>query len=283
MQILNQLLGKKSLSDFLEKHFNKLPYSSPDSGLGLCHLLNWDVVESIFAEKKSVLRIVKDGVYFKDNADHTFEEAKNLFTAGNTLLVRYAEKSNPALLEVAKEFETFFRNKVDIQLYCSPGGFNAFGWHYDVEEVFILQTKGSKEYTIRHNTIHPNPLVNSIPKDLRFESEKSDLTMKITLKEGDFLYIPSGWWHKAETLDESMHISIGVMPSSAVRITEALPSFLAQSPFWRTRMPVHQDFSSEDEAIAFYQDAFQKLGKDLLEKFSSEAFIQHYLNHVSHL
>src|SRR5690606_27098688 len=129
---------------------------------------------------------------------------------------------------LAQDFAKYFQTDVDIQLYCTPEGHNAFGWHYDVEEVFIIQAKGSKLYTIRPNTIHPNPLVQSIPKNLNYEKETTELEIKVLLQEGDFLYIPSGWWHIAQTQSESMHISIGLMPRSAIDIIEHLPKYLSQ-------------------------------------------------------
>jgi ribosomal protein L16 Arg81 hydroxylase len=191
--------------------------------------------------------------------------------------VRFAEKSDKKLNDLAQDFAKSFKTEVDIQLYCTPEGHNAFGWHYDVEEVFILQCQGSKHYTIRPNTIHPNPLVKSIPQDQGYEAEKSTTAIQVTLEEGDWLYIPSGWWHRAETKRESMHISIGLMPRSAVDLAEAFPEFLASLPFWRTRMPVHIEFPSEEEEIRFYEDAIKKLGSDLLQHFSGQDFLKFFL------
>ena len=241
-------------------------------------LLDWDVVKQILGEKKSMLRVVRDGQLVKDDADWSFEEARGYFHHGCTLLVRFAEKSNEKFKEIADDFQKSFKTSVDIQLYCTPEGHNAFGWHYDVEEVFILQMKGSKEYTIRPNTIHPQPLVKSIPKNMGYENEKTDLQLKVLLKQGDVLYIPSGWWHRALTQSESMHISIGLMPSSAVDIVKHLTNFLPQFSLWRTRFPAHKDFTSDAEAIEFYSEALQKLGEDLKSKFSSPEFILDFLS-----
>ncbi len=235
------------------------------------------MIENIFEEKKSVLRIVQDGRVIKDYVDLSFNEAQKHHSMGHTLLLRYAEKSSSELKELAMDFEKSFHTPVDIQLYCTPEGHNAFGWHYDVEEVFIIQTRGSKTYSIRPNTVHPLPLVTSIPKDLNYEKEKTPIEIKITLDEGDFLYIPSGWWHIARTERESMHISIGLMPSSAVDLASFLPRFLSRNEFWRTRMPVHLVFPNKDDEIAFYQEAMGTLGKDLSKIMSSSEFIQEFL------
>lgn len=277
MKILEQLLGENPEHTFLPKHFTKLPFSRPHGAKEFLHLLDWKTVEDILKEKKSVLRIVQDGRVIKDYVELNYQEAQEHFDKGQTLLLRYAEKSSPKLKALADDFAKSFHTEVDIQLYCTPENHNAFGWHYDVEEVFIIQTKGSKTYSIRPNTIHPNPLVKSIPKDLGYEKEKTPIEIKITLEEGDWLYIPSGWWHIARTQKESMHVSIGLMPSSAVDIAEYLSKYLAKNIFWRTRMPVHMNFADKDDEILFYQDAMAKLGKKLSREISSKEFISEFL------
>jgi len=277
MKNLKMLLGETEVSLFLEKYFTRLPYSSTNGAKAFLHLLTWKTVENIFNEKKSVLRIVHNGKVIKDYVELNFEEAQKHHTQGHTLLLRFAEKSDLALKNLADDFSNSFHTEVDIQLYCTPEGHNAFGWHYDVEEVFIIQTRGSKHYQIRQNTIHPNPLVQSIPKDLGYEKEKSDLVINVTLEEGDWLYIPSGWWHKAETKKESMHISIGLMPRSAVDLASYLPNYLATNIFWRTRMPIHHDFSSQEEEIEFYQGAFAKLGEEMAKTIANPEFIKSFL------
>ncbi|HXH30312.1 MAG TPA: cupin domain-containing protein [Bacteriovoracaceae bacterium] len=277
MNILRNLLRDLSLDEFLEKSFTKLPYSCATAAAGMVHLLDWKVVEEIIKEKKSVLRVVQDGKVIKDYVDLTFEEARDHHRKGHTLLLRFAELSSAPLRALAKDFSESFYSKVDIQLYCSPEGHNAFGWHYDVEEVFIIQTQGSKSYTIRPNTVHPNPLVSSIPKDLEYEKEKTPMEIKVTLVAGDWLYIPSGWWHVARTQQESMHISIGIMPSSAVDLASYLPHFLSRAPFWRARLPIHKKFDSEQEEIAYYQQAMETLGRDLAKNISAPEFIKEFL------
>ncbi|WP_408096365.1 JmjC domain-containing protein [Peredibacter sp. HCB2-198] len=277
MNILKKLLGEDPNLNFIPKHFTRLPFSKTHGATEFKEILNWKVVEDIIDTKKSVLRIVQDGKVIKDYVDIGSKEAREHHQKGHTLLVRYAEKSSPMFNAIAQDFARSFHSDVDIQLYCTPEGHNAFGWHYDVEEVFIIQVQGSKAYTIRPNTVHPNPLVSSIPRDLGYENEKTPIEINVTLDEGDWLYIPSGWWHVAKTQKESMHISIGIMPSSAIDMVQYLPNYLAQKTFWRTRMPIHMTFKDFDEEISFYQDAMGKLGKNLAEEMSSKEFLESYL------
>lgn len=278
MKTLDTLLKDISLERFLNKHFTKIPFSSPDTAKEFSRLLTWETIKTVLEEKKSILRIVKDGVVTKDCVDIDYNEAKKFHNEGHTLLLRYAEKSHPSLKKLADEFSEYFNTEVDIQLYCTPEGNNAFGWHYDIEEVFIIQTKGSKLYTIRTNTVHPIPLLSSIPKDLQYEKETSELTLQVLLQEGDWLYIPSGWWHVAKTQEESMHISIGLMPRSAIDMIGFLEKYLVQFPEWRTRFPRHRKTPPEED-ISLYLNAFETLGKNLSEKISSPEFVRDFLHY----
>lgn len=105
-----------------------------------------------------------------------------------------------------------------------------------------------------------------------YEKEKTPIEINVTLEEGDWLYIPSGWWHVAKTQKESMHISIGLMPLAAIDLLSPLSDFLAQSTFWRTRLPLYKNFNSEEEEDHFYQEALQKLSDDLKKNFSSSEY-----------
>lgn len=280
MKYLSQLLiHDKSPQPFLEKHFSRLPFSLPGGAADFLEYLNWKIVEKVIQSKKSSVRIVKDGKMTKDSLEHDFALAKSYYDQGNSIWIKNAEKADEALNNMAKDFSASFHTDVDVQLYCTPNGHNAFGWHYDVEEVFILQVKGSKEYTIRQNTIHSNPLVKSIPKDLGYDKETSDLAMKITLEPGDWLYIPSGWWHVAQTRSESMHISIGLMPSSAMDIVNFMQAHMNQLQLWRRRMPIHKEFESLEAEIDFYQEAMGKLGEDITRQLSSREFIRQFLDY----
>lgn len=277
MKVLKKLLGTQDTDLFLTKYFSRLPFASQGGGEDFKGILKWSDINDIVKTKKSHLRIVQNGRMIKDYADLNNEEVLNYYKNGNTILIKNAELSHALCKALANDFSSSFFTPVDIQLYCTPEGHNAFGWHYDVEEVFIIQTQGSKAYTIRQNTIHPNPLVSSIPKDLGYEMEKSDLEISVTLKEGDWLYIPSGWWHIAKTQEESMHISIGLMPRSAIDFLSYLQKDLASSPYWRIRMPVHKQFSSTKEEVDFYQEAIGQLGQDILRRISEPRFVEDFL------
>jgi 50S ribosomal protein L16 3-hydroxylase len=240
MNALQELLGPVPVREFLHSNFTRVPFAMPDRAARYTH----DFTEADFAamveDSRSILRIVRDGHLVHDNARMSWAEAQAYHRRGHTLLVRYAERSSAKLQAIAEEFARFFHSPVDIQVYLTPDKSQAFGWHYDLEEVFIVQVQGCKEYTIRQNTLNPLPVWDTMPADMPYDRETSRLRMTCRLEAGDWLYIPSGWWHIAETQAASIHLSIGVMPVVRLKLFEFLQQRLAHSPFWCQRLVVVQ-------------------------------------------
>ena len=104
-----------------------------------------------------------------------FPEAKARFDQGHTLVIRHAERHDAELARIAEGFFKDFAAEVNVHVYCTPPQRSGFGWHYDPEDVFIVQTHGAKEYQLRKNTVNPWPLLAQMPKDLRYEREGTPL------------------------------------------------------------------------------------------------------------
>ena len=127
---------------------------------------------------------------------------------GIGLVIRQAERHDAGLAQLALSFAQDLPGEVHIQVFVSRGT-RGFGWHYDVEDVFIAQTHGIKDYFFRENTV-----TREIPAgQLDFEPFRRQVSPLGTarLLSGDWLYIPSRWWHMAKCIENSLSISLGVL------------------------------------------------------------------------
>jgi hypothetical protein len=86
MDILRSMLPEGELPHFLSRHFTRLPYSRPGHAQAYSDLLDWSMVEEVFKQKKSFLRIVKDAKMVKDYADVDLAAAKAYYASGHTIL-----------------------------------------------------------------------------------------------------------------------------------------------------------------------------------------------------
>lgn len=278
--ILERLLGDVSKSVFMDEHFLKLPFSLPGRAAEFRRLGSWETVERVLDQPDPDVLVVRQSGRWEGPTPPSYPQARELFESGYTLLVRHAERHHPEIAELAEAFQTDFNAPVDVHLYCTPAGEYGFGWHYDAEDVFILQTEGRKEYSLRKNTVNPWPVVETLPADMKFERELMPL-MQCLLDGGDWLYIPNGYWHVGRAQDEdAISLAVGVMSPTALDVLDFLRERLAWSIRWRQRLPTTGTAShvSTEQRNEEYRRLFDELAEDLARTLQEDAFLRSYLN-----
>jgi len=269
-------LGTISQAEFLREFYLHQPHSVAQGASPVVSLLSWDIFRRALPRSEaSDLLAVRDGRLWRGLDPRTDVEAMELFRAGYSLVVRHAERHDAGLANLAANFAADFGAPVVIQLYATPQQHTSFGWHYDAEEVFIVQTFGTKRYLLRENTVRPCPLLDAIPEDMTFEKETSPV-MRCDLAPGDWLYVPSGFWHIARAEEDSLSISIGVAAPTAMDLFDELRKQFAESALWRKRLSPtgpHAEF-----AATLSQEAARILGDaPLLKRAIDEVRRKHAL------
>lgn len=193
-------------------YWHKQPYARPDAARCAVPILEWDTLERILADKTPPdVLVVTRGKVVDTPTPRTLDEVQALMARGIGLVVRRAEQHDVSLAHLATSFGEDLQGEVHIQLFITPAGTDSFGWHYDFEEVFIAQTTGAKEYFLRDDTVDRQRARSACPDFERFRQEVSPLAA-VRLQQGDWLYIPSRWWHVAKCMEDSLLNSVGVLP-----------------------------------------------------------------------
>lgn len=275
------ILGDFPLAKFVDEYLFRLPLALTGSAGGACPLGNWSTVEAALADADAKVLILRDGEPYRGAWPQNAAAALRLSSEGHTIVVRHAERHRADLGELAAEFERTFCGPVDVQMFVTPSGEKGFSWHYDAEDVFILQTAGEKTYSLRKNTVNPWPLRETLPADMHYEREIMPL-MQATLRAGDVLYIPCGYWHKADAGagETAMSLAVGVMTRSALDVFDAVRHKLLDSLVWRQRLPLNGGAASQspDELRAAYQELFKLLAGDLKKQLTEQAFVDSFLD-----
>lgn len=285
MMALEALLGEMPKQEFTARFLHRLPFSLPDAAGEICNLGTWAVLGELLETDAADVMVVRQGGRSEAPVPANIREARSLCDEGHTMLVRHAERRHAALQQLAESFERDFHAPVNIHMYVTPPGTHGFSWHYDAEDVFIIQTAGAKEYSLRKNTVNPWPLEETIPDDMRYERELMPM-MQVELRAGDWLYIPCGYWHKAEALeseDAAISLAVGVTSTSAVNVVDFLRTRLPESILWRQRLPITGEAAalSSEELHEAYRDVFNQLADDLSAQLKSEQFLTSYLSEQS--
>lgn len=278
--MLQEMFGQISAATFIERYFHQLPIAVPAGAAHLASHGTIDLLRRIAEHPESLIHRSRHGVWWPDGARPAYDELLKSLDEGWTIFVRHAERYDEAISRLAAEFQAGFQAPIDVHFFCTPPATQGFGWHYDVEDVFILQTQGSKKYWLRKNTVNPWPLVETTPDDLSYKAERS-LPMECTLRAGDWLYIPMGYWHATQADELSVSLSVGMMSTTALDLVDLLRPMLAESLRWRQRLPLLSELSaiSPEKHASVLQPIFADLANDIARCMTSDAFVARYLEH----
>lgn len=278
---LERLFKDVSPREFVEKYLHRIPLPQPGGAADFASLGSWETIGRVLASGGSPdVVVVKDNRRIEETSPLTIERARQRNAEGCTVSIRHVERHDERVAALAADFERELGGAVNVHLYCTPPGEHGFGWHYDAEDVFILQAKGAKDYSLRKNTIHPWPTVESMPGDLHFERERSP-RMDCRLAAGDCLYLPAGYWHRAQGsgTEDSISLAVGVLFRTGVDAFDALRQWVVASLVWRQRLPILGEASglSEDELFARYSELLRDLGKDAADTLRNPEFVRDFI------
>jgi 50S ribosomal protein L16 3-hydroxylase len=273
---LQAFLGEMSAREFVERHCYRLPLARPGGAAFATSLAGPDLADRLLASADVDAFLARDRQMWEGGRAPDLETARRLAADGWTLAVRHAERHDPGLAALAAAFARDFAAPVNVHVYATPAGRTGFDWHYDVEDVFILQARGTKDYQLRKNTVHPWPLLETLGPDLRYEREFSP-PFSVRLGPGDGLYIPPGWWHCARGVDApSATLAVGLMSPTGLDVVDILRAELRANPAWRQRLPVAGAAGGEGVEEA-YEERFRELGRDLARALSDGALARRFL------
>lgn len=294
---IQSLFGDTPLATFVAEYLHRLPFSLAASATRACELGTWDALGTMLGPPEGDVLAVREGRWYDGPKLTELSSVRALVDDGHTVFVRHAERHHPGLAELAAAFETAFLGPVNIHVFVTPAGAPGFSWHYDAEDVFIIQTQGAKEYSLRKNTVNPWPLEETLPADMHYERELMPL-MRVLLRPGDFLYIPCGYWHKAEaktcteggqspfspsekweqTPEAAISLAVGVMSRSAMDVYDFLRKRLVQSLIWRQRLPIANIQQQPDvELKTTYPKLFEQLADDVAKTLRDPKLIDEFL------
>lgn len=271
--VIEELLQGRAVSQFMEEHYLRLPFAMAGGARRFCPLGGRTVLESLCCSPDAGVTFARQGAGVEAGELGKGELLTQRIAEGCTAVVRHAERHHPQLAELARKFEHDFLAPADVHLYATPAQAYGFGWHYDAEDVFLLQTEGSKEYRLRKNTVNPWPVAQALPADMHYERELMPL-FACVLEPGDWLYVPHGYWHYGQAVSDSMTLAIGLMMPTGIDVLEVLQPGMHASIRWRQRLPCvgPSTGKSLEQASAEYHERLCTLADELHELMASPAF-----------
>lgn len=213
--MFREWIAPDTVDQFVATCLHRQAIARPYAAAKAVPLLTWERLDSILRAGPALkLLVVARGEQLDVPAPTDLASARALMARGWGFVIRRGERHDPGLAALAEAFARDLDGEVNLHLFVTPGGTHGFGWHYDFEDVFIVQTAGIKDYYFRQNTVDTKTPRGRQPDFTVCRRETTPLaTARLT--PGDWLYIPSRWWHMAKCTEDSLSISIGIYPRRA--------------------------------------------------------------------
>jgi ribosomal protein L16 Arg81 hydroxylase len=273
---------------FATEFWGRRPLLSPSRALprDFSDLLSSGDVDELIAERgvrAPFIRLAKDGdVLAKDcylgpagfgaEMPDQVDSAKVLtqFASGATIVLQGLHRLWPPLIDFVRMIVDESGHPVQANAYITPPGNRGFDPHYDVHDVFVLQTVGQKRWIV-HEPVHNHPLPSqpwTHHRSAIAERVTADPVIDTVLSAGDALYLPRGWVHSAQALETtSVHLTIGVSTVTGLDVARAVVDQLATLEEFRRSLPLGLDPTDQDEI----QATVTKVMAELVDALRDEA------------
>lgn len=167
-----------------------------------------------------------------------------------SLLVQAVNEHFPPAQQIIEAFRFLPDWRIDDLMvsYSTPGG--GVGPHLDQYDVFIIQGSGQRRWQVGpkgdYETLLPHP-------DLKQVAEFTPILDEV-LNPGDMIYIPAGFPHSGDSLQESLNYSVGFRAPNQAELLSALADFALEHDALQER---YQDTKSMPEkSWHIHSDAF---------------------------
>ncbi|MCB9780961.1 MAG: hypothetical protein H6742_20500 [Alphaproteobacteria bacterium] len=188
-----------------------------------------------------------------------YMRALALIRGGATVVLEQIQRIWPALAELTRHMELALGARTQTNAYMTPPRSQGLLPHYDLQDVYVLQTAGRKHWRVHVPHVRLPVRGQECPVA---GVEPGEQLLDVVLEPGDMLYLPRGTVHYASTLDEtSLHVSLSAVPVTTIDVLRELVDAATEDV--RLRRGYRLDLHGPNEGSDEDQDELQATLRDL--------------------
>lgn len=202
-KLVSQRYAKKIGSSFLYERFLYFLLSTPDQ---LDIALIKDGYDFHLAD-------IEGGRLHRSNNIRCIYSIIAALSQGSSIKIKHYEKVEPDAKKFCDQLALKCNAYVRANLYMTPAHNIALNPHFDTHDVLIYQMHGQKSWIIWDQPLgwlSSNFIRSNVSDEIEYFSSQSRPHYKFVLKEGEAIFMPSGYIHAAASKHcASLHCTLG--------------------------------------------------------------------------
>ncbi|GAA3103635.1 cupin domain-containing protein [Streptomyces goshikiensis] len=221
-------------------------------------------------EETSIEAMAQRGPHGRAN---TLEAIYDHYRRGSTIVLNSLDDRWAPLQRLTHALGAELSAGFQVNVYLTPAGkAQGFKPHYDTHDVLVAQVHGSKQWRL-YGAPYELPLAGR-PKFGDEIGGDAAPEQELTLKRGDFLYLPRGVVHAATSNDEaSVHLTIGVHSLRWANVLQSAMEKLFDEDV-RFRQGIPAGFAHDEDLQRGAVESLRKLVGVLQDGLSAERVIE---------
>jgi hypothetical protein len=168
-----------------------------------------------------------------------------LLEEGCTIVLDQVDFFDPTMEVACRALQWWSGETVQVNTYLTTQAVGGFPLHWDDHDVIVVQLAGQKSWEVRGQS-RPVPMFrDAVPND----TPPDDVLWSGTLRAGEVMHIPRGFWHQATRANQgtgySLHATFGFPKRTGVNWLAWVADQARKSELFRHDL--NGDFSSEEQ------------------------------------
>ncbi|HHF7366356.1 TPA: cupin domain-containing protein [Legionella bozemanae] len=265
-----------SLKTFLSEYWQKKPLVIRNAIPDFTNPLSADELAGLALEEDVESRIVFETPHEKPywhlkRGPFSENDFKLLPPTHWTVLVQGVDRLIPEIYDLLDHFDFIPQWRIDDIMISYAALHGSVGPHYDNYDVFLYQAQGRREWSLTTKKCNNENYIKDL--ELRI-MEQFDVEERLTLEEGDMLYLPPHIGHYGISLSEDcMTYSFGYRSYQGQELLDSLGDYLAEKGTFKT-LYQDPDWSHLHNTSEITRPAWQAAQKLLQQLISDDKIMK---------
>jgi Cupin superfamily protein len=190
--------------------------------------------------------------------------------AGCTVVLDAMDSFDPTMEIACRALQWWSHELVQVNTYLTTNDAKGFRLHWDDHDVVIVQLGGEKSWEVRGQSRTAPMYVDAA----RNQTPPEEVVWSGTMRKGDVMHIPRGYWHQATRSDRgdghSLHITFGFQKRTGVDWLSWLADLSREQEAFRHDL----DRWGTAEEQADQEASLVHLATEMMEDYPIEAYLR---------